>query len=59
MNRFDNPDSIETCYPPENWARLQAVKRKYDPHHLYRGLDYYRTDDGFGNQAANADPGNN
>ena len=59
MNRFDSQGSIESCYPPENWARLQELKAQYDPHQLYRQLDYYRTDDGFGNQAADADPSNN
>ena len=51
MNRFDTPDSAQTCFPPENWARLQTVKAQYDPHNLFRPLDYYRTDDGNGDMA--------
>ncbi len=34
MNRFDSEDSTQTCFPPDNWARLQQLKMKYDPHKL-------------------------
>ncbi len=53
MNRFDSADSTQTCFPPDNWARLQQVKTEYDPHNLFRPLDYYRTNDGFSGVAAN------
>lgn len=46
MNKFDAPESVETCFPADNWARLVQVKAKYDPHSLFRPLDYYRTDEG-------------
>jgi len=55
MNRFDSADSTETCFPPANWARLQEVKAKYDPHNLFRPLDYFRTDDGFSGLAGDSD----
>lgn len=55
MNRFDTPESTETCFPPENWARLQSVKAHYDPHNLFRPLDYYRADHGFSDMAADID----
>ncbi len=55
MNRFDTADSTETCFPPANWARLQEVKAKYDPHNLFRPLDYFRTDDGFSGLAGDSD----
>ena len=55
MNRFDAPDSTETCFPAPNWARLQDIKETYDPHQLFRPLDYYRTDDGFSGIAGDAD----
>ena len=55
MNRFDAPESIETCFPPSNWGRLQQVKKAYDPRNLFRPLDYYRTDDGFSGVAGDSD----
>ncbi len=55
MNRFDTADSTETCFPPANWARLQAVKAQYDPHNMFRPLDYFRTDDGFSGIAGDSD----
>ena len=58
MNRFDTSDSTETCFPADNWARLTEVKSAYDPHSLFRPLDYYRTDNGFGAAAADLDYAN-
>lgn len=55
MNRFDTPESTETCFPPPNWARLQQVKATYDSKNLFRPLDYFRTDGGFSGIAGNAD----
>ena len=55
MNRFDSPDSIETSYPSANWARLVDLKAQYDPHNLFRPLDYYRTDDGLSGIAGDSD----
>ena len=55
MNRFDTPDSTETCFPPDNWTRLTEVKTTYDPHSLFRPLDYYKTNSGFGTAAADSD----
>lgn len=55
MNRFDSANSTQTCFPPANWAQLEEVKATYDPHNLFRPLDYFRTDDGFSGVAGDAD----
>ncbi len=54
-NRFDSADSSETCFPAPNWARLQQLKAMYDPHGLFRPLDYFRTDNGFSGIAGDSD----
>jgi FAD/FMN-containing dehydrogenase len=35
-NFVDVPIDARTCYPPETFDRLQAVKRRYDPDDLFR-----------------------
>jgi hypothetical protein len=35
-NFVEVPIDVRTCYPPETFARLQAVKRRYDPDDLFR-----------------------
>lgn len=55
MNRFDTPDSTETCFPPKYWARLQMRRLSMNPHNLFLPLDYYRADHGFSDMAADTD----
>lgn len=30
------PDGARAAYPPDTWARLAAIKRRYDPTNLFR-----------------------
>ena len=42
------PEDTEMSFSPEAWAKVQAAKSAYDPHHLLRELDFYHNDAGRG-----------
>lgn len=39
---FDNANDMQLCFESDAWQRLQRVKAWYDPHKLFRSLDYYQ-----------------
>ena len=40
---FEDPMDTERSFPPANWVRVQAAKAAYDPHTLFRSLQYQST----------------
>lgn len=49
---FDKPEDTQQSFPAANWVRVQAAKLTYDPYNLFRDLNFYRSDGGYGAQDA-------
>ena len=53
---YEVPEDTERSFSPEAWAKVQAAKAAYDPHHLLRELDFYHNNGGYGPLDAAAVP---
>ena len=39
---FEEASDTERCFPADIWARVRSAKLQFDPHSLFRDLDFHQ-----------------